>query len=303
MKHDWARTFSSRVFRVDLITGLVLAVLGLVPGWLDLTQPHLSTVVLAVVATALRRSTPGIALGVTWVMAVSQIWLGERPSLIAVTYILVLYAVARVGNRWEGFAGGVSVVFGGIIASFYLYRTGARFTEFAYGSPAQTIVVLLAPPAVLGFAWLAGLTVRFFRSRGDESELRIVAETEAHRALDLAAEERARTTMARDVHDIVGHSSPSSSPRPTRWSSWTTPTASEKSTPPSPRPRGGRCARSATSSAARRRARPKASPRISRHWSSRSGRRASSSSTNRGANGGFSIPLVRWSCAGSSRRC
>lgn len=206
MTYDWARMFSSRVFRVDLITGVVLAIFGLVPGWLDLTQPHVITALFALAATALRRTTPGFALGLTWIMAILELWLGERPTLVAITYILVLYAVARVGNRWEGIAGGISAVVGGIIASFYLYRTGARFTEFAYGSYAQTIVVLLAPPAVLGFAWLAGLTVRFFRSRADESELRIVAETEAHRALDVAAEERARTAMARDVHDIVGHS-------------------------------------------------------------------------------------------------
>ncbi|GAA4267050.1 sensor histidine kinase [Frondihabitans peucedani] len=206
MTIDWARLFSSRVFRVDLVTGLIIAVLGLVPGWIDLTRPHLITVLLAIVATALRRSMPGTALAATWILAVFELWLGERPSLIALTYVLVLYAVARVGNRWQIYAGGVSVVFGGVIASVYLYRTGARFTEFAYGSYAQTIIVLLAPPAVLGLAWLIGLTVRFFFSRNDESELRLVAESEAHRALDVAAEERARASMARDVHDIVGHS-------------------------------------------------------------------------------------------------
>jgi signal transduction histidine kinase len=165
MTFDWLRMFSSRVFRVDLASGVVLAVVGVLPLGFALNQPHLVTVLLALVATALRRSTPGVALGVTWVMALSQIALDERPSLVAVTYVLVLYAVARVGNRWEALASGISVVLGGTIASFYLYR-----------------------------------------SRADESELRIVAETEAHRALDLAAEERARTAMARDVHDIVGHS-------------------------------------------------------------------------------------------------
>jgi len=206
MTYDWARLVRTRVFRIDLGTGVVLALVGLVPGWLDLTTPHVVTVLFALVATALRRTTPGIALGTAWAMAIIQLWLGERPSLVAVAYVLVLYAVARVGSRWEGIAGGASVVVGGVIASVYLYRTGARFTQLAYGSYVQTVIVLLAPPAVLGFAWLAGLSVRFFRSRIDESELRIVAETEANRAYDLAAEERARTVMARDVHDIVGHS-------------------------------------------------------------------------------------------------
>jgi signal transduction histidine kinase len=206
MTIDWRRLLGSRLFRVDLVTGLVIAILSLVPGWIDLTRPHLVTVVLAVIATALRRSMPGTALGVTWLLAIVELWLGERPSLIALAYVLVLYAVARVGSRWQTYAGGVSVVVGGVIASAYLYRTGARFTQFAYGSYAQTIVVLLAPPAVLGLAWLGGLTARFFFSRNDESELRQVAESEAQRALDVAAEERARTAMARDVHDIVGHS-------------------------------------------------------------------------------------------------
>lgn len=203
---EWARIAGSRVFRVDLVAGLVIAVFSLVPWGLDITRPHLLTAVFALAAIALRRITPGGALAIAWIMAVIQIGFNERPSLISLTYVLVLYAAARVGNRWEVLAGAVSVVVGGAFASFYLARTGARFTEYLYGSLGQAIIVALAPLGVLGFAWLGGLTVRFFFSRADESELRLVAESEAHRALDLAAEERARAAMARDVHDIVGHS-------------------------------------------------------------------------------------------------
>ncbi|RKR75225.1 sensor histidine kinase [Frondihabitans australicus] len=206
MRIDWAKAVRSRPFRVDLAVGLVLAAISLVPWGFDFVRPHVITAILALAAIALRRVTPSGALAVAWVMAAFEIGLGERPSPIAVAYVVVLYATARLGSRYVVMVGAGSAVAGGAVASYYLAVTGARFTELLYGSLVQSVLTAVAPVALLGSAWLVGLAVRFFSGRADESSLRLVAETEAHRALDVAAEERARAAMARDVHDIVGHS-------------------------------------------------------------------------------------------------
>ncbi|WP_157887502.1 sensor histidine kinase [Frondihabitans sp. PAMC 28766] len=143
---------------------------------------------------------------VAWLLAVVEIHGNERPNATTVAMVLVVYTAASIGNRWELIGGLVSSALGGAIASLYLASTGARFTVLLNGPAGQAIVALLTPLGVLGFAWLAGVTMRALRSRSDESQLRIQAETEAVQALDVAQAERLRTSMARDVHDIVGHS-------------------------------------------------------------------------------------------------
>jgi signal transduction histidine kinase len=211
MRIDWARAVRSRDFRVDLVAGLVIAAVSLgpwalAPWGVDFIRPNIVSALLALTAIAVRRITPSGALGLAWIVAVVEIGLGERPSPIALAYVLVLYSAAKAGSRWVVLAGAGSAVLGGAVASYYLAVTGARFTHLLYGSLVQSILTAVAPVALLGSAWLVGLAVRFFSGRADESELRVVAETEAHRAFEVAADERARAAMARDVHDIVGHS-------------------------------------------------------------------------------------------------
>jgi signal transduction histidine kinase len=206
MDVTWASRFRSVNFRVDAVVAATLIALSLVPFGLILDSPSRVSVLLAAMAIALRRVTPTAALALVWVMAAVQISGNERPNVTTLALILVIYSAASVGNRGELIAGFVSSVLGGSIASIYLSRTGTRFTNLLYGSPGQAIATLLAPIGVLGFAWLAGLTVRAFRSRRAESALRVQAQTETVQALDVAQAERVRAAMARDVHDIVGHS-------------------------------------------------------------------------------------------------
>jgi signal transduction histidine kinase len=53
---------------------------------------------------------------------------------------------------------------------------------------------------------LLGFAARALRSQRIEAGRRVEAETEMVKALDSAEFERLRATMARDVHDVVGHS-------------------------------------------------------------------------------------------------
>ena len=196
-----------RAFAVDIGAAVVLAVLCLIPSPWGLAEPSLITAFLAVVAVAFRRVTPGGALVVAWLMAIVAIGLNERPSAAALAFLLVVYVGASMGNRGEMIASAVSAFVGGIVATLYLGETGARYLRLLYeGTTEQRLIAVVAPIGVLASAWLAGLAVKFFRSQQTESERRQEAEGETVRALDVAQAERLRTTMARDVHDIVGHS-------------------------------------------------------------------------------------------------
>lgn len=206
MPRRLSERFTTRQFRVDAMAAVVIIALSLVPFGLLLNSPSIASVVLAVVAVAVRRISPTVALGLVWMMTAIQIAGNERPTVTTLALVLVIYASASMGSRNELIAGLVSSVVGGGIASYYLARTGTRFALLLVGSPGQAAATLLAPIGVLGFAWLAGLTVRAFRSQQDESLLRVQAQTETVQALDLAEGERLRAAMARDVHDIVGHS-------------------------------------------------------------------------------------------------
>ncbi|KQQ28471.1 MULTISPECIES: sensor histidine kinase [unclassified Frondihabitans] len=206
MPRRLSERFTTLEFRVDAMAAVVIIALSLVPFGLLLNSPSVASVLLAAVAVALRRVSPRVALVLVWLMAAVQVFGNERPTVTTLALVLVIYASASVGTRNELIAGLVSSVIGGGIASVYLANTGTRFALLLYGSPGQAAATLLAPIGVLGFAWLAGLTVRAFRSRQDESILRVQAQTETVQALDLAEGERLRAAMARDVHDIVGHS-------------------------------------------------------------------------------------------------
>jgi signal transduction histidine kinase len=195
-----------RAFRIDLILAVAVVVLCLVPIGFGVQTPGTFTIVLAALAVAVRSISPTAGLGLAWLIAVVMIHGNERPNATTVAMVLVVYSSASIGSRWELIGGLVSSIIGGGIASLYLASTGARFTVLLSGSPGQAVVALLSPIGVLGFAWLAGVTMRALRSRSDESQLRVQAETEAVQALDVAQAERLRTSMARDVHDIVGHS-------------------------------------------------------------------------------------------------
>ncbi len=115
---------------------------------------------------------------------------------------------------------GLLAFFAGVGATLYLTATGFRFAVLVNGPRDQAFLAMAAPAAALLAVWAGGLAVRAFRSRDRESERRAHAEaarsraeavaTEAEatatRAIDVAESERIRAAIARDVHDVVGHS-------------------------------------------------------------------------------------------------
>jgi signal transduction histidine kinase len=194
-----------RLILVDVATGLVVALLAVFPP-LEVNAAGILTALLAFLAIGCRNVSPLASLALVWLLAIAQLVLSERPGFADLALLLVLYACARRGTRWELGAGAVSALVGGVMASSYLTQTGTRYAQMAYGSTEGQIAASVAPVVVLASAWLLGFAVRALRSQRIEAGRRVEAETEMVKALDSAEFERLRATMARDVHDVVGHS-------------------------------------------------------------------------------------------------
>ncbi|RWZ59200.1 two-component sensor histidine kinase [Labedella populi] len=190
--------------RVDVFVAAVVVILALDPPVeVDRAMPIVA--ILAGVGIVARSVSPSVALISVWFMAGSQMIVNERPGFAAIAILLVLYSSARVGSVIELAASAASVVIGGVIATNYL-MAGTRYAIIAFSSSGWSALALIAPTVVLAAAWLAGFAVRSFRGQLRESERRVIAEDRTEQALSAAEAEKVRADMARDVHDIVGHS-------------------------------------------------------------------------------------------------
>ena len=190
---------------IDAVAGLLIAGLAVVPP-VDVQEASLLVAALAFAAIIVRSVLPGTALVLAWAMALAQWQLGERPGFADVALLLVLYSTARRGSRPTAVLGAASALVGGSVATVYLLQTGARFSVLTQPGGPGGVIFAAAPVLALLLAWLTGLVVRAIRARSSESRLRVQAEDTAVKAVDLAHAETLRASMARDVHDIVGHS-------------------------------------------------------------------------------------------------
>ncbi|MCJ1715141.1 sensor histidine kinase [Curtobacterium sp. VKM Ac-2922] len=214
------RPLPLRSIVVDLGWALVAAVVFLAPIDLELEHASLLAVVAATLAIAVRRLSPSGAMLVAVALGVVQVLGGERPSLVDLALFVVVGSVAIVGTRTEVVLAGVLSVVAGATASMYLAHTGYRFAVLLNGPRDQAAIVLAAPALALVSVWATGLATRAVRSQVLESvrradaeaaasraeELASRAEAVATRAVDEAESERIRADIARDVHDVVGHS-------------------------------------------------------------------------------------------------
>ncbi|WNY33131.1 histidine kinase dimerization/phosphoacceptor domain-containing protein [Curtobacterium flaccumfaciens] len=219
-RRTFLRPLATRSIAVDVAWAALAAFVFLLPIDLELEHASLAAVLSASVAIALRRISPSAAMAMVVVLGVIQVGGGERPSLVDLAMFVVIGTAAVVGTRTEVVVSGVLAVVAGAGATVYLASTGFRFLVLINGPRDQAFLAMAAPVTALLGVWAGGVAVRAFRSRDRESERRADAEaaasraeavaTEAEatatRAIDVAESERIRADIARDVHDVVGHS-------------------------------------------------------------------------------------------------
>ncbi|MHA3703526.1 sensor histidine kinase [Jatrophihabitans sp. YIM 134969] len=214
-----------RAWVPDVVTAALLGVVGLVEvAARSMPASALLVVLGSVGAVVLARHANAYALGVVWASAAIQVL--SRNDVIVVEVVaamIVAYATAQHGSRALLWVSGLSIPAGATLAMTWLVwngssiayaltdRTGAL--SYAGSAPGLVTAGWLLVAGLLGVPWVAGLAVRA-RSQADRSRVQqLAAEEERDRAEvgRAAAEEIAslraeQARLARDVHDVVGHS-------------------------------------------------------------------------------------------------
>ncbi|MGN8050378.1 sensor histidine kinase [Curtobacterium sp. 22159] len=219
-RRTFIRPLATASIVVDVAWAVFAAFVFLLPIDLELEHASFFAVLAAAGAIALRRVSPSAAMLMAIVLGIVQVGGGERPSLVDLAIFVVIGTAAVVGTRTEVILSGLLAFVAGIGTTVYLALTGFRFLVLINGPRDQAFLAMAAPVTALLGVWAGGVALRAFRSRDRESERRADAEaaasraeavaTEAEatatRAIDEAESERIRADIARDVHDIVGHS-------------------------------------------------------------------------------------------------
>jgi signal transduction histidine kinase len=199
------RALTGRQVAVDLVVAAVFGMIGLLTvvhsgGWGDLALLALFTI-----ALALRRLSPGLALGVAWAAAIIQMASQlPAPNYYDVAALGVLYCTAAYGGRVVRWIGLASAVVGAVVATLYivvlpfLQEYGSSYSNAA-DAARSIIAAFVGLLALLGLSWTLGLLVRVFRRARDSRRAQTLAEQDA-------AVEHERNAIARDMHDVVAHS-------------------------------------------------------------------------------------------------
>lgn len=170
-------------------------------------------------SVALYRVGPATALAFLWLGAALQYLSGTDVRLAEFASAAALYGSSRYGSRLTAVAGGGSVLlaYGAALAYLRMHGTGIgmRLGEGAIaritGSPIPFLLIVSGLP--LALPWLIGLFLRLRarigegrQARAAADALRVLAEAREADAEEVAKLRREQAQLARDVHDVVGHS-------------------------------------------------------------------------------------------------
>jgi signal transduction histidine kinase len=234
---DRVRALSWRAWAPDLAAGVLVLALGLVElrdaspmgyapsmGYEARYSPLPALLGIAA-AVALCRRAPAAALAVGWAVGLFHLVSTTPVLLVEGALAVVAFGTARWGRPTTVVAGGVSVLAAPALTVLligvkpFVYRVVDLGASGAWIDAANRlgyswrVLLGIAVVAVLGLPWLAGLAGRFLEGAVHSRRSMVAAEEEAalaHREMEQAQEiarlrdEQAR--LARDVHDVVGHS-------------------------------------------------------------------------------------------------
>jgi signal transduction histidine kinase len=178
---------------------------------------HADVIVLGVaLAVALSRLAPGTALGVAWCVGAVHLVSGSGPLTVEALLAAVAFGCARWGSAPVVWLSGLSIPLGATIAVLgldpaVLYNAlgtaGIRVLARGYTSnDGWRLPAGLIGTGLLTAPWLLGLALRFSASSDASHASRVAAEAERDQASEIALLREDQARLARDVHDVVGHS-------------------------------------------------------------------------------------------------
>src|SRR6478735_517343 len=209
----------------DLSVGLFVLLFGLVEifsidtsFYVDNPRPGLLLVVVGIATAAgLSRRLPSVALALVWLVCAAQVVTGTQLLMVELAIGIVAFGTARWGSPLTVVASALSIPVAAAIAVlwinvdvFYAALHTAGFAMLAeqtsrFGDRWQ-LTAAVAGMAVLGVPWFAGLALRFSERASQSRASQEVAEAERDQAEEIARLREEQAQLARDVHDVVGHS-------------------------------------------------------------------------------------------------
>ena len=190
-----------------------------------LRPPHATASLMLVLGTAvavgLSRRAPGVALGLLWLLGFVQVVDSVPIMLVEVAVAAVFFGTARWGQPVTITLGAVSVPLA-VVIGYLLYQRGLlnpdilgrSVLDASYRAGTLTrLIMVLAALLLVAAPWPAGLALRF-RARADASQTSmraaeaaaVGARREKEQAQEIARLREQQNQLARDVHDVVGHS-------------------------------------------------------------------------------------------------
>ena len=219
-----------RAWAPDAALALAVLVAGVLEVWamtvpFDHSRYEYALIVLGfAVACGLSRKAPFAALALVWVTCALQLLAGTGVITVEFAVAIVAFGCARWGHPFTVVVSGLSIpaaaVVGYVIvtqASMGVFRDLSVFRELqdsAYRfSDTLLVGATILGLLVLAVPWLAGLVVRAsVRARRSEVQTERAeadaarAQRDSEQAREIARLQEDQARMARDVHDVVGHS-------------------------------------------------------------------------------------------------
>ncbi|WGY02060.1 histidine kinase [Nocardioides sp. QY071] len=203
----------------DVIAGAAAFVIGLleIGRSYDASRwPALVVVIGVAVAVGLSRRLPAAALAVAWGTGIVQVAVGVDPMLTEMLLAVVAFGCARWGWPPTVWLSGLSIPLSAVIAvlmwspyAFYdaLRLLGVdRLAIDSYSRYDWRLAAGLVGFALLATPWLLGLALRFAARSQDSRRSQVAAEAQRDQAEEIARLREEQAQLARDVHDVVGHS-------------------------------------------------------------------------------------------------
>jgi signal transduction histidine kinase len=201
---------------VDVMLAALLAAVawpfsGLRPG----SPAQLASLILVLVAVVLRRAWPWAAWSLALAGGLIQVTVGLSGVVALLGVLLVLYSVTAYGPRSMTLLTGVILPLAAVAGTItvVLRGTAPRLVEEAVlpgslpggavGRVTLLYAVVLTPVAA---TYLGGLARRSVLAAQQAAVRESLAAADSERAEQLAAVQGQRAELAREVHDLVGHS-------------------------------------------------------------------------------------------------
>lgn len=214
-----------RAWAPDVAVGLVVLLVGLLEVldvdrryWVDDPRPALALLVVGIAAAAaLSRRLPALALALVWAVCAMQVMTGTQLLMVELAIGIVAFGTARWGSAATVVASALSIPVAAAItvlwidpSVFYSGLSTAGFQSLveqtSRWSDRWQLTAAALGMSVLGVPWLAGLALRFSTRAQQSRASQEVAEAERDQAEEIARLRDEQTRLARDVHDVVGHS-------------------------------------------------------------------------------------------------